>query len=282
MNVHRTATNLGLFEGATDDSSIRRSGKRGISRKPPNGRTTSDLVVSAYVGTNADVFPDILKLHIPEGTTIADVTYGKGVFWRNVPQGLYDLHPSDIETGTDCRALPYDDRSLGAVILDPPYMEGFYRNTGRGEKAGSGTHNTFRNYYSQGKEAQGDGPRWHDAVLAMYFDALAEAHRVLRDKGILVVKCQDQVCANTQRLTHVDIINYAADLSFYCKDLFVVVRPNAPAVSRLLTQNHARKKHSYFLVLVKNGISRKRITFRPQSRPAMQKARLGKGAKAAR
>jgi hypothetical protein len=38
------------------------------------------------------------------------------------------------------------------------------------------------------------------------------------------------------------------DMGFYCKDLFVLVRNNAPGVSRLLKQKHARKNHSYFLV----------------------------------
>jgi len=126
-------------------------------RKSPNGKATSDLITSACVGNNADVFPDILKLHVPAGATVADVTV---------------------------------------------------------------------------------------------------------DKGVLIVKCQDQVSANIQRLTHVDIINYAMEMAFYCKDLFVLVRANAPAVSRILKQNHARKKHSYFLVFVKNGMSHKRVTFR--------------------
>ena len=37
--------------------------------------------------------------------------------------------------------------------------------------------------------------------------ASAEAKRVLRDEGVLIIKCQDEVSANTQRLTHIEIIN---------------------------------------------------------------------------
>lgn len=48
-----------------------------------------------------------------------------------------------------------------------------------------------------------------------------------------------------------EIINEYAGMGFYCKDLFIVVRPNRPGVSRLLKQVHARKNHSYFLVFVK-------------------------------
>jgi len=68
---------------------------------------------------------------------------------------------------------------------------------------------------------------------------------------VFIVKCQDEVSANTQHLTHVELINHFAKLGFYTKDLFVVVRPNRPCVSRIKRQVHARKNHSYFLVLVK-------------------------------
>ena len=37
--------------------------------------------------------------------------------------------------------------------------------------------------------------------------AVSEARRVLKPPGVLIVKCQDEVSANRQRLTHVEIIN---------------------------------------------------------------------------
>jgi hypothetical protein len=85
----------------------------------------------------------------------------------------------------------------------------------------------------------------------MYFRAGREAFRVLRHEGILIVKCQDEVSANKQWLTHVEIINEYQRMGFYTKDLFVVIRPNKPSISRLKRQVHARKNHSYFLVFVK-------------------------------
>jgi len=224
--------------------------KRVIRRKSPRGVATSDLVFSAHVGGNAEVFPRILFLHVPEGATVADVTYGKGVFWRKVPRGYYKVLATDIATGTDCRALPYDDKSIDCVVLDPPYMEGFYRRA-EATRAGAGTHTTFRSYYSNGTEDGETGPKYHAAVLDMYFKSGREARRVLKRGGILIVKCQDEVSANTQHLTHVEIVNEYARTGFYAKDLFVVVRQNKPGASRILRQEHARKNHSYFLVFVK-------------------------------
>jgi hypothetical protein len=219
-----------------------------VSTKPKRvqgGVATTDLTLSAHVGGNADIFPAILKLHVPQGSSIADVTYGKGVFWRNVDLGNYVTHFTDIQTGTDCRHLPYEDASLDCVVLDPPYMEGATRNT-----AYSTGHEAFSTYYGL-TEIRQSGDRYHGAILRLYLDACAEADRVLKAKGVLIVKCQDEVCANKQRLTHVEIIVALSKIGYHAKDLFVVIRTNRPIVSRMIRQVHARKNHSYFLVFTK-------------------------------
>ena len=194
-------------------------------KRKQGGITTSNLVFSAYVGTNAQVFPKILELHVPKGAKIADVTYGKGVFWRNVPKDEYELKATDISMGVDCRELPYYDGEVDCVVLDPPYMEGFFRRS-KEHFAGNGTHSSFRNHYSNGNgiETTEGGPKYHNAVLDLYFKASTEAYRVLRKGGIFIVKCQDEVSANKQHLTHVELINKLVPMGFYTKDLFIVVR----------------------------------------------------------
>lgn len=222
-------------------------------RRVQGGEATTDLVFSAYQANNADVFPHILALHVPPGSVVADVTYGKGVFWRNVPLGTYEVLGTDIKTGTDCRVLPYKDETIDCVVLDPPYMEGLLREKSN-HRGASGTHVTFREAYEGGTH-NGQAPlptlKWHAAVLDLYVKAGQEAHRVLRKDGIFIVKCQDEVSANKQWLTHVEIINAYIPMGFYAKDLFVVVRTNKPGVSRMIKQNHARKNHSYFLIFIK-------------------------------
>lgn len=247
-----------------------KQGQTTTGRKKPDGVATSDLVLSSFVGNNGDIFPDILKLHVPDGSKIADVTWGQGAFWRRVDENRYDVHGTDIQTGVDCRDLPYEDGEMDCVVLDPPYMEGLFRKESA-HMAGSGTHAAFRKAYSDGKateEVEG-APKYHEAVLDLYLKAGVDAKRVLRNYGIFIVKCQDEVSANRQRLTHVELINaYEAD-GFYCKDLFVIVRPNKPGVSRLVKQEHARKSHSYFLIFIKrNPKAPKRI--RPTAKEAKQ------------
>ena len=218
-------------------------------RRRQSGIATADVVQSAHIGGNAALFPQILALHLPDGARVADVTYGSGVFWKQVTPGRYHLLATDLADGTDCRALPYADASMDALVLDPPYLEGLLRDKAE-TRGGQGSHAQFRSYYSNGNEPAGTG-RWHQAVLDLYLSAAAEAHRVLRDHGIFIVKCQDEVSANRQELTHVQLLVGFAELGFYARDVFVLVRANKAGVARLLRQVHARKNHSYFLVLQK-------------------------------
>lgn len=214
-------------------------------RRSPNGRPTNDLIFSAYPGTNDEVFPYVLSLYVEPSSTVADVTYGKGVFWRKVPEGAYKLLATDLADGVDCRNLSYEDSSIDCVVFDPPYMH----------TPGGTAHVNHQNYesYYQNNQASSN-KKYHEAVLDLYFTAAREAWRVLKNGGIYIVKCQDEVCANRQRLTHVEIINELNEYGFIVEDLFVVLRRGKPGVSRLLKQAHARKNHSYFVVFIKpNG-----------------------------
>ena len=240
-------------------------------RRTQSGEASSEVTQSAYLGGNEHLFPQVLHLHVPQGSTIADVTFGRGVFWKRVDRAKYAIKASDlcldadiadafpdldIETGVDFGNLPYANASIDAIVLDPPYMEGFYRDK-ESNRAGQGTHTSFQRAYSSGKEtalqASGTSGRlaWQDRVVEAYLRGAMEAHRVLKAEGVLIVKCQDAVSANLQRLAHIEIVTALEHMGFYCKDLFVLVRPAKASMSRVITQVHARKNHSYFLVFVK-------------------------------
>jgi len=211
-------------------------------RKSPDGISTNNLVFSAHFGTNDEIFPFVLSLYVEPGSIVADVTYGKGVFWRKVPQDAYKLLSSDLESGVDCRELPYQDMSIDCMVFDPPYMH----------TPGGTAHVNHQNYEGYYKNNLANSEKkYHEAVLDLYFTAAREAWRVLRHGGIYIVKCQDEVCANQQRLTHVELINELSKNGFVIEDLFVVIRNGKPGVSRMLKQAHARKNHSYFLVFLK-------------------------------
>ncbi len=233
------------------------------------GLPTNDLIHTAYQHSNDIVFPLVLKLYIPEGAKVADVTYGKGVFWKNVDKSKYQLFASDLKksqipeecvTGIDSRRLPYEEQSFDAIVFDPPYMHTPGGTVHNG-------HQHFEEYYSNNaeqdpkivkqiwKETNGRPPKYHEAVIDLYYRSAKEAWRVLKKEGVYIIKCADEVCTNKQRLTHIEIINELQTYGFVVEDLFVVVRTNNPGVSRLKDrQRHARKNHSYFLVFRKPKI----------------------------
>jgi hypothetical protein len=231
-------------------------------RRKQGGQATTGAVLSSHMGDNSELFPTILNLYVKKGSRIADVTYGTGVFWKRVDTREYEFLPSDLKTGVDARSLPYPDGYLDALVLDPPYMEGLYRDT-KSKLAGGGSHDAFREYYSNGQSTSDTKLKYHDKVIDMYMSIGLEAKRTLKDGGIFIVKCQDEVSANRQKLTHVELIYGYEQLGFYCKDLFVLTRTNKPAVSRMIKQEHSRKNHSYFLVFV---LAKKKLpysNFRP-------------------
>ena len=219
---------------------------RQTKRVVRNGVPRNDLVLSAYQASNEDVFPKVLDLYVPSGSVVADVTYGKGVFWKNVRPEKYQVYPTDITDGIDCRSLPYEDSEIDCVVFDPPYMHS------PGGTAHS-SHEPYESYYRNNGAGNRTKSKYHEAVLELYVDGGREARRVLRDRGVLIVKCQDEICSNRQRFTHVEIMREYEAMGFVPEDLFVVMRNNRPGVSRMARQVHARKNHSYFLVFWKRG-----------------------------
>jgi tRNA G10 N-methylase Trm11 len=163
-----------------------------------------------------------------------------------VSEKEYRLKSSDLKNGVDCRHLPYSNGTMDCVVLDPPYMH----TPGGTAHVG---HQNFESYYQNNNTIHSE-KKYHEAVLDLYFCAAQEAFRVLKPKGIFIVKCQDEVCANKQRLTHVEIINELVPMGFIVEDLFVLIRNGKPGVSRMLKQCHARKNHSYFMVFRKKGM----------------------------
>ena len=191
------------------------------------------VILTAKRGNNSDLFPDILKLYVPPKSKVADVTYGGGAFWKKVVES-FNLHSSDLKTGTDLRNLPYESSSFDAIVIDPPYAH----------SSTVGLKSAIAKTYNLNSVC---GRR---NILSLYFNGMVEAWRVLKRNGILIVKCQDEVESGQQRWNHVVIMGYAESLGFKCIDLFVLVRNNEP-IMRHEHQKHARKNHSYFVVFKK-------------------------------
>lgn len=192
----------------------------------------------------SEIIRGILKLHVKNGKIDCDATYSKGNFYKNTgidePIYKFDINPQTKDTiKADARNLPLADNSLNCIIFDPPFLA----TTGK-----SLEENQKNNYINKRFGVYPSEQELHQ----FYIDAMREFHRILKNDGILIFKCQDKISSGKQYLSHVFIINEAVKLGFYSKDIFVLL-----AKSRLVAdwqaknQKNARKYHSYFLVFQK-------------------------------
>lgn len=191
-------------------------------------------VLTSRCGNNADLFPEVLKIYVPVGSRVVDVTYGKGVFWKQINESQYEITKHDLGAdGVDCRALPHGDGEFDAHVFDPPYMNG-----------GSGVKASLNNCYKN------PGHNSYEAVLRLYVLGCLEGYRVVKRDGVLIVKCQPGIADHVQRPIHVHLITMLPWMGLRFEDEFVL-SSQAPPIQRHQKQQHARKNHSYFLVFRK-------------------------------
>jgi hypothetical protein len=228
-------------------------------------------VVTTHQGDNADLIAAVARLYLSEGARVADVTYGKGVFWRQVDLSRVALFGSDKEMGmilrraqvplfatydpvllaADFGALPYRAAVFDVVVLDPPYLH----NPGHIQM-----ERTYRNVATTG------GMYHRDILRDCYCLGLQEAWRVLAPGGTVWVKGKDEVESGRQCWSHAEVCTAAERLGFVALDQFFLVTQGGQAARPGQAQQHARKNQSWLWVFK-----------RPPSPPVTKRGRPKKG-----
>ena len=221
------------------------------------------MLTTTHQGNNADLIKEASDFYIKDGDFVADVTYGRGVFWKKTNTSRFMLFPSDFITvpdrAFDFRALPYPDECLDHFVLDPPYMHSpgktsayqkMYRTT---DSHGAGAaHGKVRTLY-------------HNEIMEDYKAGMQEAWRTLVEGGMLWVKCKDEIESGWQRWSHHEVYLDAREIGFTGKDLFILVTGrNIP--NRNQRQLHARKTHSYLWQFLKPTAAQTRSVSRMKIR----------------
>jgi hypothetical protein len=161
---------------------------------------------------------------------VVDVTYGKGRMWKGVsiqPFG-FDLDPARVKHGiANYCALPLKDKSVDVLVFDPPHL------------VKTGSPGCIKGLYSE-----------YTSDCDPFLPFMREARRVLIPEGIVLVKICDFVTSARYHWRIVDLINAVRQAGMCPCDLIIKTR-KAGVIEHPFwkTQRHARKRHSYWIIV---------------------------------
>ncbi len=179
---------------------------------------------------STEVIETILQIHFPECGKIADLTWGKGAFWRGSCRNVVgmDIAPRfGCHVKADARYVPLRDDSVDVVVFDPPHIYSPGHITGM---------NIVGDYGS--------------------FQTLEEAHRIYLDAaqdiafaGRLrsIIKCTDMVKHGRYVPTHAMVMAGMAPFLGWPADL-AILDSGVVRMQPWSQVKHLRHAHSYFLV----------------------------------
>lgn len=198
---------------------------------------------------NAQLMRDVATLGYLdcEHDYVLDCTYKNGRFWSLVrPTRLLgtDLDPrfSDPSQGSvDFRDLPFRDETFDVTVIDGPYKL-------NGTSTGAGPASSDEDY---GVHVPS---RWQDRH-ALINAGIYECVRVTKNRGYVMVKCQDQVCLTKVRWqTHEFTATANAAGCRLVDQLHVYGSRKQPRDGTdRQSQDHSRRNYSTLLVLRKEG-----------------------------
>lgn len=187
--------------------------------------------------SNAELIEACAELgYLQKDWMVLDPTYGKGTFWKKWrPNGLvaHDIDPkkSPHNLSVDFTDLPYGPKEFDAVVFDAPF-----KLNGKSVLTSDGRYGV-------------DVPmRWQERHNLMRAGML-ECIRVLKPKGFLLMKCQDQVSSGKVRWQTMEFTAFGESNGLELVDMLHLLggRPQ-PGGRR---QVHARRNLSTMLILRK-------------------------------
>jgi hypothetical protein len=188
--------------------------------------------------SNAELVKDIASLYLDEDYEMADLTFGRGIWWKKWRPKNLVCHDIRID-GVDFTALPEPDDTYDAVAYDPPFISPGGRKTS--------TIVDFNDRF--GLEA---APKSPAALQKLINGGLFEASRVTKPGGIILCKCCSYVSSGKLWPGVFLTQEYGFSIGLSLLDMFIFLgnkRPQPPG----RRQVHARQNYSTMLVFRNPG-----------------------------
>jgi hypothetical protein len=181
--------------------------------------------------------------YLKDDDKVLDPTCGRGRWWTQWKPADLTTHDVLIDD-TDFRDLSdlYDDHAFDAIAYDPPYVP-------RGGQTASARMQDFNERYGR---VINTTPA---SIQQLIDDGLTEMVRLVKPKGIILVKCQSYIWAGKYWPGAHYTLAHGLDLGCTLVDQFQHVtspRPQPPRTrkdGKLAVQQHARNNYSTLLVL---------------------------------
>jgi len=194
-------------------------------------------VIKSIQNSDRDILLAIKQLYLDGENYDLDPCYSTGKFYEDLERPIIkmDKTPQNIEIVENdiLNGIPLKNKYVKSIVFDPPFM--------------FGTHGQTKNNIMTKRFTMFDN--WKQ-LKDMYKKSLSEFYRILIKGGIVAFKCQDYTDSKTT-LTHCYVHNWAIEQGFKVEDLFIMAFKGGRIWNSNLVQRHARKYHSYWIVLKK-------------------------------
>jgi hypothetical protein len=200
-------------------------------------------LIKSVSDSDQEILTAILSLHIKSDRFDLDPCFSRGKIYEgmNEPRLKFDyamiperkdVRQADVRTLLEI--LTSKERSqIRSICFDPPFMFGVH-----GKTYANKMNRRFTMFQDFGQ------------LEDMYKSALSIFFELLPIDGILAFKCQDYTDTKTI-MTHCFVWEWATQVGFYPKDLFIKIATGGRIYNPKLIQRHSRKYHCYWWVFEK-------------------------------
>jgi hypothetical protein len=191
-----------------------------------------------------DFLAELIAFYCPlEAPQILDATVNKGRIWGDNPRYKYigmDINPKvDPAVLADNTAMPFANESFDIIVYDPPHT---------GDQGASKTEFAFK--YGTGVTSKNTDGKW-GSLAHTYPPFLAEAKRVLRNEGLLLVKLIDYTHSAKFQFATAEFWYAAKEFGFELQGLNILPRNGVITDSKWKKAYHPRQNHCTWMTFKK-------------------------------